>query len=148
MLELELGSRQAMKDDHHLIMDVHVLVQYLIRALPAVLQVLEVDIVQGHILLSPDEGMTTLFPQVESMLTTQDSRGMLHENRMVITITDRILQVMKMVLNRTKMEVVMLRNLLMVLKKEGEIIGDQRLVEQHQGLHLDQGLDLLICHLG
>lgn len=62
----------------------------------------------GHILLSPDEGMTTLFPQVESMLTTQDSRGMLHENRMVITITDRILQVMKMVLNRTKMEVVML----------------------------------------
>ena len=133
---LGLESHQAMGEDDHLIMGVHVLV----LALHAIHQVLEVDTAQGPILLHQDSE-ATLFHREEGAETTQDHPKIFHHCETVIMIADHILQVMTMVLDQLKTP---MGNLCAKIRTE-EITGG--LLIEHQDHHLDLGPDLLSYHL-
>jgi len=121
------------------------LVQYLVHAPPAILQVLGVDTAQGPPHLCQDEGLTIQFPQVEDTQSTLDHQEVLEGSEMLI-MASLILQVMTMLLIKMKMAMDIARNLHTRLRKR-EVTGGHRL-EEYQDHPLDLGLGLLTCHLG
>lgn len=128
-----------MEDVGLLITGVLDLAQLVDHAHHLIILVLEVDIVQGPILLLQDGKVITLFP-LGGKQSILDHQEVLPGSEMVSKSVDLILLDMAMVLNRIK-AMDMLRNLCTSLKLI-EASGSHR----DHPLDLDQ--DLLTCHQG